>query len=79
MLMIFLYNGFAKYGWESVKAELGRFAELLFRSSETYRLALILFMNPSHIIGGIDPEDVLRQALQQHLPGVLPKTPKNDD
>lgn len=77
-MMITLYAGFSKYGCEGVKAEIGRFAELLFRSSEVYRLALIPLHAPGHVIGGLMPQELLRQLVERHMPEFLPKAKEED-
>ena|SRR5689334_10325904 len=69
-LLIVLRRGFSKEGCGPpvVQAELDRFIELLFRESEAYRLALKLYAGRYEIIACKDVADILREAIEKHMP-----------
>ena len=69
-LFIVLRRGFTKEGCgpQVVQAELDRFIELLFRESEAYRLALKLYAGRYEVIACRDAADILREAIEKHMP-----------
>src|SRR5205085_4230431 len=69
-LFIVLRQGFTKEGCGPlvVQAELDRFIELLFQSSEAYRLALKLYAGRYEVIACRDAADILREAIEKHMP-----------
>ena len=80
-LFIVLSRGMTKegYGPEVVKAELDRFIELLFRDSEAYRLALKLYADRYEVIACRDAADILREAIEKHMPDSDQQEPTEDD
>jgi len=69
-LFIVLRQGFTKEGCGPlvVQAELDRFIELLFQSSEAYRLALKLYAGRYEIIGARSAAEILTEAIEKYLP-----------
>lgn len=80
-LFIVLRRGFTKEGCgpHVVQAELDRFIELLFRDSEAYRLALKLYAGRYEIIACKDAADILREAIEKHMPDSDRQTAPEDD
>src|SRR5437868_15296497 len=66
-------------GPQVVQAELDRFIELLFRDSEAYRLALKLYAGRYEVIAGKPAEDILREAIEKHMPDSDRQTASEDD
>lgn len=52
----------------AVQVELERFIELLFRDSKAYRLALKLYAGRYEVIAERDAADILREAIEKHMP-----------
>jgi hypothetical protein len=69
-LFIVLRRGFTKEGCGPlvVQAELDRFIELIFQRTEAYRLALKLYAGRYEVIAGTPAEDILREAIEKHMP-----------
>jgi len=69
-LLILLRRGMTKDGCGPlvVQAELGRFIELHFQRSEAYRLALKLYAGRYEVIACKDIADIMREAIEQHMP-----------
>ena len=69
-LFIVLRRGMTKEGAgpQVVQAELDCFIELLFRDSEAYRLALKIYAGRYEVIAGKPAEDILREAIEKHMP-----------
>jgi hypothetical protein len=69
-LLIILRRGMTKEGCGPlvVQAELDRFIELLFQKSEAYRLALKLYAGRYEVIAMRDAADILREAIEKHMP-----------
>ena len=69
-LFIVLHRGMTKEGAgpQVVQAELERFIELLFEDSEAYRLALKLYAGRYEVIAGREAADILREAIEKHMP-----------
>jgi hypothetical protein len=80
-VFIVLSRGMTKEGAgpEVVKAELDRFIELLFRESEAYRLALKLYAGRYGVIACRDAADILREAIEKHMPDSDGHTTSKDD
>jgi hypothetical protein len=81
-LFIVLRRGFTKEGCgpQVVQAELDRFIELLFQNSEAYRLALKLYAGRYEVIACKDAADILREAIEKHMPDSdRQAVPKDDD
>jgi len=72
-LFIVLRRGMTKEGAGPlvVQAELDRFIELLFRETEAYRLALKLYAGRYEVIAGKPAEEILREAIEKHMPDRL--------
>jgi len=73
-LFIVLRRGMTKEGAGPlvVQAELDRFIELLFRETEAYRLALKLYAGRYEVIAGTPAEEILREAIEKHMPERAP-------
>lgn len=78
-LLIVLRRGMTKEGCGPlvVQAELDRFIESIFQRTEAYRLALKLYAGRYEVIAGKDVVDILREAIEKHMPERA--VPEEDD